>query len=53
MHCELSNKDVQIEVWKEFKDSKDNIAKTVYKCSECYVVIKGTSGRKMFNYCDK
>ena len=53
MHCELLNKDVQIEVWKELRDAKDDIVKTVYKCSECYVEIKGTGGRKMFQYCDK
>lgn len=53
MQCELLNKGVQIEVWKEFKDAKDNIIKTVYKCSECYVEISGTGGRKMFKYCDK
>ena len=51
MNCELLNKDVQIEVWKEIKDAKDDILKTVYKCSECYVTITG--GRKMFKYCDK
>ncbi|SPF48304.1 conserved hypothetical protein [Candidatus Desulfosporosinus infrequens] len=51
MHCELLNKDVLIDVWKEIKDAKDNILKTVYKCSECYVEITG--GRKMFKYCDK
>lgn len=50
MYCELLNKDVQIEVWKEIRDEKDNILKTVYKCSECYVEI--ASGRKMFEYCD-
>ena len=51
MQCELTNKDVLIDVWKEIKDAKDNILKTVYKCSECYVEITG--GRKMFQYCDK
>ena len=51
MHCELLNKDVAIELWKEIKDAKDNILKTVYKCSACYVEITG--GRKMFAYCAK
>ena len=51
MHCELVNKDIQIDVWKEIKDAKDNILKTAYKCSECYVEITG--GRKMFKYCEK
>ena len=53
MHCELVNKDVLIELWKEIKDEKDNILKTVYKCNECYVEIAGTGGRKMFEYCHK
>jgi len=53
MHCELLNKDVQIELWKEIREekNKDNILKTVYKCSECYATITG--GRKMFQYCAK
>lgn len=53
MHCELLNKDVEIDVWKEFKDDKDTIFKTVYKCSACYVEIPGAGGRKMFEYCEK
>jgi hypothetical protein len=53
MHCELLDKDVQIEVWKEIKDAKDDILKTVYKCSECYPEIAGTNGRKAFQYCAK
>jgi len=53
MHCELLNKDVQIELWKELKDAQDTIVKTVYKCSECYVEIPKTGGRKMFEYCAK
>ena len=51
MHCELVNKDVQIDVWKEIRDAKDEILKTVYKCSECYVEVAG--GSKIFKYCDK
>lgn len=53
MHCELLNKDVLIEVWKEIRDEKDKdiILKTVYKCSACYVEV--ISGRKIFQYCDK
>lgn len=52
MHCELLDKDVSIELWKEIKDEKGvNILKTVYKCSECYVEV--TPGRKIFKYCDK
>lgn len=50
MHCELLNKDVLVDVWKEIKDEKGDILKTVYKCSECYV--EGTHGRKVFKYCD-
>ncbi len=55
MYCDLLNKDVQIDVWKEFRDEKDKdtILKTVYKCSACYVEIPGTGGRKMFEYCEK
>lgn len=53
MHCELLNKDVQIELWKEYKTENDEIVKTVYKCSACYVEIPGTNGRKMFEYCAK
>ncbi|EGW39053.1 hypothetical protein [Desulfosporosinus sp. OT] len=53
MHCELLDKDVLIEVWKEIRDEKDKdiILKTVYKCSECYVEV--IVGRKIFKYCDK
>ncbi|WP_088189474.1 hypothetical protein [Desulfosporosinus sp. FKA] len=55
MHCELVNKDVLIDVWKEIRDErdKDKILKTVHKCSECYVEIPNTNGRKMFNYCQR
>lgn len=53
MHCELINKDVQVELWKEIKNPKEEIEKTVYKCSECYPEIKGSGGRKMFVYCGK
>ena len=55
MHCDLTGKDVQIDVWKEFRHEKDKdkIIKTVYKCSACYVEIPNTNGRKMFSYCDK
>lgn len=59
MYCDLLNKDVQIDVWKEFRDEKDKdkdkdtILKTVYKCSACYVEIPGTAGKKMFEYCGK
>ena len=55
MHCEQLNKDVQIEVWKEIRDEKnqDIILTTVYMCSECYVEIPGTDGIKMFEYCGK
>ena len=48
MQCELTNKDVLIDVWKEIKDAKDNILKTVYKCSECYVEITRWQ-KKCFN----
>lgn len=55
MYCDLLNKDVQIELWKEYRDEKDEdtILKKVYKCSACYVEIPGAGGRKMFQYCDK
>lgn len=55
MHCELVNKDVQIELWKDYRDEKDpdKIIKQVYKCSACYVEIPNSGGRKMFSYCGK
>lgn len=50
MLCELVNKDVEIDLWKEIKEEKtEKILKTVYKCSACYVEV--VVGRKIFKYC--